>query len=399
MTGRERVQAAIFCETPDRVPLFEQEIASNIASIFLGRKAYTCGGGIGWREVAELLFEGKRDFLVEKASRDLRDLYSILDLDMIRPPLLPSESGGPSKKLDNNTYYYEDEDTGIWRVQRFDESSKMFMTIDSSFRREGLQAIERFIEKILDKPIEVNEDSFDVWDRLFDALGEERFFAGGGNLAISMDPPWLKALYQRPKLIEAYLDRMLEALKVSIKAQKRHGADLILGGGDLADNHGPAVSPSIYRRIFLPRLRELTDFCHSLGLSYIYRTDGYVWPLAQELFVESGVDGYGEIDAQAGMRLSDLKERLPHLILWGNVDCAKTLVLGSPQDVEAETRRCIAEGAPGGGYILGSSNTIHPNVIPANFLAMLRTAKRYGIYDGLFRDSRRVKPSKLIRAF
>ncbi|MEM3693303.1 MAG: uroporphyrinogen decarboxylase family protein [Candidatus Bathyarchaeia archaeon] len=381
MTGRERVRAAIFHEIPDRIPLFEQEIASNVASAILGRHTYTCGGGIGWCEIAELLFEGKRDFLVERASRDLRDLYSTLDLDMVRPPLIPSESGGPIKKLDANTYYYKDDDTKTWRVQRFDEASKMFMTIDSSFRREGLQAIERYIEKSLDKPVEIDEDSFDVWDRLFDALGEEKLFTGGGNLAISMDPPWLKVLYQRPDLIEAYLDRMLDTLKVSIKVQRHHGADLILGGGDLADNHGPAFAPSLYRRIFLPRLKELTDFCHSLGLPYIYRTDGYVWPLAKELFVESGVDGYGEIDYQAGMRLSDIKERLPHLILWGNVDCAKTLVLGSKSEVELETRRCIEEGAPGGGYILGSSNTIHPNVVPENFLTMLKTAKSYGFYD------------------
>jgi uroporphyrinogen decarboxylase len=387
MTGRERVQTAIFHETPDRVPLFEQEIASNVASAILGRRAYTCGGGIGWREVAELLFNGKRDFLVERASRDLKDLHLILDLDMIRPPLLPSK--GPKKKINSNTYYYEDEDSKTWWIQRFDESSKMFMTVDSSFRREGLQAVERFIEKSLDKPIEIDENSFNIWDRLFDDFGEEKFFAGGGNLAISMDPPWLKALYQRPTLIEAYLDRVLKILKASIKVQKNHGADLILGGGDIADNHGPVISPSIYRKIFLPKLKELTDFCHSLGLPYIYRTDGYIWPLAKELFVDSGVDGYGEIDAQAGMKLSDLKKKLPHLILWGNVDCAKTLVLGSPSDVEAETKRCIEEGSPGGGFILGSSNTIHPNVKPENFLIMLKTAKKYGIYDKLLRFHKR----------
>jgi len=69
MSGRERVQTAIFRETPDRVPLFEQEIASNVASVILGRRAYTCGGGIGWREVAALLFKGKRDFWSKKLLR------------------------------------------------------------------------------------------------------------------------------------------------------------------------------------------------------------------------------------------------------------------------------------------------------------------------------------------
>jgi len=106
MSGRQRVQAALAHETPDRVPLFEQEIASNVASEILGRRAYTCGGGAGWRQVAELIYEGMREFLVEGAARDLAELHSILELDMVRPPLLPSESGGPKKKLDANTYYY-----------------------------------------------------------------------------------------------------------------------------------------------------------------------------------------------------------------------------------------------------------------------------------------------------
>jgi len=259
----------------------------------------------------------------------------------------------------------------------------MFMTVDSSFRRGGISAIEGYVRKSLDQPIEVDESAFDVWNPLVEALGGEKLVAGGGNLAVGMDSPWLEALYRRPEVVELYLDRTLETLKASIRAQKEHGADVILGGGDLADNHGPAFAPSLYRRLVLPRLRELTDFCHGLGLPYVYRTDGYTWPLAEVLFVESGVDGYGEIDAQAGMKLADLKCRLPHLVLWGNVDCAKTLVLGSTTDVEAETRKCIEEGAPGGGYILGSSNTIHPNVSPRNFLDMLKAAKRYGWYEGI----------------
>jgi uroporphyrinogen decarboxylase len=80
------------------------------------------------------------------------------------------------------------------------------------------------------------------------------------------------------------------------------------------------------------------------------------------------------------MKLGELKAKFKGLVLWGNIDCAKTLVFGSKEEVAQETKRAIRQGGPGGGYILGSSNTIHPNVRLENFLVMLETARRYGKY-------------------
>jgi uroporphyrinogen decarboxylase len=48
--------------------------------------------------------------------------------------------------------------------------------------------------------------------------------------------------------------------------------------------------------------------------------------------------------------------------------------------VAAEVRDCISGGAPGGGFILSSSNTIHRGVKPANFQAMLDAARKFGRY-------------------
>ena len=61
-------------------------------------------------------------------------------------------------------------------------------------------------------------------------------------------------------------------------------------------------------------------------------------------------------------------------------DCTGALCSGSPEEVEDEVRRCIAEGAAGGGLIVSSSNAIHRGVKPENYRAMLRTIRRYGEY-------------------
>lgn len=78
--------------------------------------------------------------------------------------------------------------------------------------------------------------------------------------------------------------------------------------------------------------------------------------------------------------MGELREKLPHLILWGNVDCGRTLTSGAVEDVIAEAKDCIDKAAPGGGYILGSSNVIHSGVPTENFLAMIETCREYGKY-------------------
>ena len=64
----------------------------------------------------------------------------------------------------------------------------------------------------------------------------------------------------------------------------------------------------------------------------------------------------------------------------GNVDCGNLLTFGTEEEVIKETKKCLDIGAPGGGYILSSSNSIHSGVKPENFLAMMKTVKKYGIY-------------------
>jgi len=378
LNSRERVSMVFAHEEPDRVPVFEQGIASNVASEILHRHIYTGAGGTGWFEIAKLLYEGKRDFLVKRIAEDTVELYTDLDLDIVRGRLVPSK--GPVRKLDEVTYYYEDE-SGFWSVRKFfEDTSKMFMDVSSKIEREGIIAIERYVEILEDNPVDVDEKVFDALDYIVEKAGGEKWVSGDGHFAVPIHRPWLLATIKRPDLIERYLDCQLERVMKLIESEKRHGVDLIIGGGDLASNHGPVYPPRVFTETVLPRLKKLVSFCHSLGIPYMYNTDGYTWPIAEELFRESSVDCYGEIDMQAGMDMGELRKRLPHLVLWGNVDCAKTLTFGPKEKVIAETKECIEKAAPGGSYILGSSNTIHPNVPAENFIAMLQAARKYGLY-------------------
>jgi uroporphyrinogen decarboxylase len=69
-----------------------------------------------------------------------------------------------------------------------------------------------------------------------------------------------------------------------------------------------------------------------------------------------------------------------HIAVAGGIDLKETLCRGTPADVEAVVRAAVAELAPGGGWLLGSSNSIPDFVPAANYRALLAAGLAYGRY-------------------
>jgi len=382
MTSKERIKKTLNDIEPDRVPIAELGIASGIASEILGREAHTGGGNLH-RDETDALFQSEeagKEF-ADRIFEDIIELYTSLDLDMVSLPWRMNVK--PTKKIDENTFYYEDKQTGLWSLYRYISETDIFTEIDSSIRKEGFLAIERFLEKeeadIVKNNSEESSYSKDL-DLLVNTFGEQKAIVGDSGIVIPIDTPWLEAFILRPELIERYLDIQLEGALRRIELLAEHKADIVIGGGDLADKNGPVYSPAHFRKFILPRLKKITALSHKVGLPYFYRTDGNTWLLARELFIESGVDGYVEIDKSAGMDLGELKQKFPHLTLVGNIDCGETLVNGRKEDVISETIDCLRKAAPGGGYILAPSNFVQKGVPAENLLIMYETAKQYGAY-------------------
>jgi uroporphyrinogen decarboxylase len=57
------------------------------------------------------------------------------------------------------------------------------------------------------------------------------------------------------------------------------------------------------------------------------------------------------------------------------------LCSGTTEQVESAVRRAIEAAAPGGGYILSESNSLHPGVNPENCITLFEAAKKYGRYQ------------------
>lgn len=383
MTSRERVTSAFRHEEPDRVPRYEQTVCSRIASELMGRPMHTGGARIRFEETAAR-YEGEAAWAeyVRQLLADVGDLIRELDFDIARPPW--RHSARPAQKIDEHTFRYEDRENGLWTVSRYDEVSDVFDQIDSAVRQEGIPAIERTVLALERATEEAGpprvEDYADLLEVARRAGGDRFVPSSDGMLMIPPNAPWLEACATRPDLVERYLDcQMEQALRV-IPQLPEFGIHGLWAGGDFASTAGPIYSPAMFRRFLLPRLQKITAAAHQAGLVYLFRTDGNIWPVAQELLVDSGVDGYGEIDIDAGMELREIKRQFPHLTLWGGISCGSALVFDRPERIREKVREVMRDCAPGGGLIFGSSNAVHDGVPTEHFVAMQEAAREFGLY-------------------
>ncbi len=371
-------------QEPDRVPVGELTIDEPIASAILHRPAWVgYGGHHRGKRFIEMGSAGLLDEYYAHEAADLVDLTRALELDWLH--VLPHGRGfSPPEELAENTWRFGDP-KGDWSINRYQPDSDVYAEIDSSFAHEGLPALERLVERLEGMTPDTSGLDFTHVDWIAREIGAETFLVGNVDIYLGFASAgvevMMEAIATQPELYARYLDATLPHTFAFLQVQVEHGVDAVLGGEDWAGKNGPLISPRHYRRLVLPRLQKLVAECHRLGVPFIKHTDGNITRVEQELLVESGIDAYQAIEPPAGMDIADLKQRFgSRLTLMGNVDCAHLLPFGSPQEVAAETRRVIQAVAPGGGFVLTSSNSIHGGVRLENYMAMLETAKKYGNY-------------------
>jgi len=145
-------------------------------------------------------------------------------------------------------------------------------------------------------------------------------------------------------------------------------------------------SPRFYHDFILPLVREQVDLVHAMGGLYHYYDDGKVSKILPWL-AECGVDllstlpppPMGDVDLAAAK--SAYGDRF---CLNGNIDIVNVLKLGTPDLVRERVREAIMAAAPGGGFVLGTSDSIR-EAPPENVAAFFQAGRGYGCYAHLGR--------------
>jgi len=391
MNGKERAQTAFSHLEPDRVPIFELSIDNPTAEFVLGRPNL-CGFGGKVRGLLQnnAILDGKYYEYHKNRTEDKVELWKKLELDVFPGVFpIPKQPTIPDQ-ISENEWKFSDTNSGLWGIYAYSEESDVYDQVNSSLKEGGLAELEKLTGYLEKQEFDPDLWDFSLVDFELNELGSDLMMLGEADVEIGSTYDWaetfLIGLLEAPDLIHRYLDARLKPTLKMTEMLLERGVHGIHGGYDWASNKGPVFSPRHFRQFVFPRLKQITDLCHRYGVPYIKHTDGNVNVLLKDM-IDAGVDGFQAIEPRAGMKIAQIKKDYgDQLTLIGNVDCSTVLVNGPEEAVFEETRNIIQAAAYGGGFLLSSSNSIHPGVKPEYYLAMLDTARKEGLYPILKKD-------------
>lgn len=186
-------------------------------------------------------------------------------------------------------------------------------------------------------------------------------FYGLGAELMSI-PRFVTAFYKDPELIREMIEHWeyftIETIREAVETLKDR-IDMVFWWEDMAERHGPCISPKIYRDFFLPHYKRVTGFLKKNGIDRIMvDSDGNLNPILGE-FIDAGITGVWPLEVNAGMDALEIKKKYgDKLFLIGNLDKRELAKGGEAMRNEVDSKVPILKEL--GGYIPSADHVIQP---------------------------------------
>lgn len=179
-------------------------------------------------------------------------------------------------------------------------------------------------------------------------------------------------ILDRPEFCHRAIEKMYQVALAHAKAYASIGIDGIM----LGDTYGGVIAPEQFQEYTLDYMTRFIREMRGSGLLFYLHVCGHSSHLFERM-ADTGVDCIEPLDNVAGVEVHDAKNRVGHRVaLMGGVNTVK-LARGTLEEVEEDGRRCLDEGAPGGGYILACSDMLPTETSPEKVHALVRLAHDY----------------------
>jgi uroporphyrinogen decarboxylase len=185
------------------------------------------------------------------------------------------------------------------------------------------------------------------------------------------------ALYDQRDLVKAISDKLVELYQSSLEQILQFKCvKVVWGSDDMGHNTGTLISPNDLREFVLPGHKLMAEMSHAAGRPYILHACGNLTSIMPDLLDDVRIDGKHSFEDNIE-RVEEVKDTYGQRIaLLGGIDL-DFLCRSDEQAVRQRVRHTLDKCLPGGGYCLGTGNSV-ANYIPLdNYLAMVDEGRRY----------------------
>jgi uroporphyrinogen decarboxylase len=187
-------------------------------------------------------------------------------------------------------------------------------------------------------------------------------------------------MYDEPEMVARWLDRLLENAKDVLDKYLAIAGPYISAiqmNDDFGTQNSLQVSPDAYREFFKPRQAEWIRFVKDRTDAKVFiHCDGAVESLLED-FIEIGIDILNPLQTSAdGMEPEKIKKIYgDRLCFWGGgVETQSTLPFGTVEEIRTEVADRVKLLGEGGGYVFGTIHNIQADISPEKILAVFDTA-------------------------
>ncbi len=339
----ERLRKVLFCQgEPDVVPFIELGVHPIFKAKMIGRPCKTVADEIEFAQIA---------------GYDFIKLQPIIDMNPGRifpeggPKIFEVAEGAGERR-------WADEHAGV--ITNWAEFERYVWPKPEDVDYSRFEDA----EKLLPSEMGVIGQYGDIFTLVWELMGFENFAV---------------ALYEEPDLVAALFDKVGSIITNLFETMADFSCVKALWfTDDIAYAGGLMIGPEFYRQYLFPWMRRIGDLCRQRGIPYLYHSDGILYDVLDEL-MELGVNALHPIEPKS-MDIVEVKQRgQGRLAVLGHIE-VDTLARGTPEEVEELVKQAIKRAAPGGGYAIGSSNSLPEYCKWENYLTMLQAADRWGRY-------------------
>jgi uroporphyrinogen decarboxylase len=186
------------------------------------------------------------------------------------------------------------------------------------------------------------------------------------------------ALYDSPDLVQAIADRLETMFVVTLDRMLEFDRiKVVWGSDDMGFKTGPMIGVDHLRQYVLGGHKKMAEMAHAAGRPYILHACGNLHSIMDDLVEDVKIDGkHSYEDTIEDVR--ELKDTVGQRIaLLGGID-VDFLCRATEDEIRARVGETLDICHPGGGYCLGTGNSV-ANYIPVdNYLVMLDEGRKYG---------------------
>jgi uroporphyrinogen decarboxylase len=215
-------------------------------------------------------------------------------------------------------------------------------------------------------------------------LPENMCMIGGLTGSIYENLSWLMgyetlcyALSEQRDLVAAISQKVIEKYSQELEYILQYDrVKVIWGSDDLGFKTSTLISPKDLREFVLPGHKLLSKMAHEAGRSYIMHCCGNLARIIDNLIEDVCIDGKHSFEDTIEDICESKSSYGKHIALLGGID-VDFLCRSSEGQIRQRVRHTLDCCLPGGGFCLGTGNTV-ANYIPVEtYLIMLDEGRRY----------------------